>query len=245
VTVSNVNEATVISSNGGGNSASISVNENSTVVTTVASTDPDGAPPTYSISGGADAAFFAIDSATGALSFVTAPNYEVAGDANGDNVYEVIVAASDGTLSDTQALSVSISNVNEAPVISSNGGGNSASVSVNENSAVVTTVASTDPEGAALIYSISGGADAASFTINAITGVLAFVTDPNYEAAGDVNADNVYEVVVAARDGALSDTQALGERGQHCGRCNTHRNQRRQHADRHRGGGHASRPSRQ
>ena len=108
---------------------------------------------------------------TGALSFVAAPNYEAAGDADGDNVYEVVVAASDGTLSDTQVLSVTVSNVNEAPVISSNGGGNSASVSVNENSTVVTTVASTDPEGAARTYSIAGGADATRFTINAATGV--------------------------------------------------------------------------
>ena len=58
---------------------------------------------------------------------------------------------------------MTVSNVNEAPVISSNGGGNSASVSVNENSIGVATVASTDPEGAARTYSISGGADASVF----------------------------------------------------------------------------------
>ena len=78
-------------------------------------------------------------------------------------------------LSDTQALSVTVSNVNEAPVIS---GDDTASVGVNENSTVVTTVASGDPEGSALTYSIAGGADATRFTIDAATGVLAFVTAP-------------------------------------------------------------------
>jgi Ca2+-binding RTX toxin-like protein len=124
-------------------------------------------------------------------------------------VYEVVVAASDGVLCDTQALSVTVSNVNEAPVISSNGGGENVSASVNENSKVVTTVASSDPEGSALVYSIAGGADATHFTVDAATGVLEFVTAPNYEGPSDADANNVYEVVVAASDGTLSDTQAL------------------------------------
>ena len=132
------------------------------------------------------------------------------GDTDGNNVYEVVVAASDGTLFDTQALSVTVSNVNEAPVISSYGGGNSASVIVDENSTFVTTVASTDPDGgAAQIYSITGGADAARFAINTTTGVLSLVTAPNYEAPSDTGGNNVYDVVVTVSDGALTDTQAL------------------------------------
>ncbi len=209
ISVTNLNEGVTITSLGGVESAAVSVAENETAVATVSASDLDGDALRYEIAGGSDAASFAIDSVTGALSFVTAPNYEAAGDADGDNVYEVVVAASDGTLSDTQVLSVTISNVNEAPVISSNGGGNSASVSVNENSIGVATVASTDPEGAARTYSISGGADAAFFAIDSATGALSFITAPNHEAAGDANADNLYEVIVAASDGTLSDTQAL------------------------------------
>src|SRR5439155_1690271 len=61
-------------------SASFSLAENSTAVGTVVATDADGTPAnntvSYSISGGADAALFAIDSATGALSFLAAPDYE-------------------------------------------------------------------------------------------------------------------------------------------------------------------------
>ena len=57
-----------ITSNGGGNTASVSIAENSTAVTTVTATDPDaGQTLSYSIIGGADASKFTIDSTTGAL----------------------------------------------------------------------------------------------------------------------------------------------------------------------------------
>ncbi len=64
---------------------------------------------------------------------------------------------------------------NQAPVINSNGGGDSASVNVPENSTTVTTVTAIDPDaGATLTYSINGGADAGRFTINPTSGLLAF-----------------------------------------------------------------------
>ena len=66
------------------------------------------------IVGGADAALFTIDAATGALSFLAAPDFEAPGDADGDNVYDVIVSASDGSFTDTQAIAVTVANVNEA-----------------------------------------------------------------------------------------------------------------------------------
>ena len=211
VTVTNVAEAPVIGSNGGGAAAAISVAENTTAVTTVSATDSDaGTTITYSIVGGADAAKFAIDAATGALSFKAAPDYEFTTDTNLNNVYNVTVRASDGTLFDDQALAVTVTNVNEAPVILSNGGGASASLSVAENTTAVTTVVGGDPELDVVTYSIVGGADAAKFTINAKSGALAFITAPNFEAAGDAGANNVYDVIVRASSfGGLVDDQAL------------------------------------
>jgi hypothetical protein len=85
------------------------VPENTTAVTTVTASDPDaGTTFTYSITGGADAARFAINASTGALSFVTAPNYEAPSDANADNVYDVQVQVSDGALTATQAIEVAV-----------------------------------------------------------------------------------------------------------------------------------------
>jgi hypothetical protein len=59
--------------------------ENTAFVGAVVASDPEGAV-TYSIAGGADAALFTIDATTGALAFVTAPNFETPADAGADNV---------------------------------------------------------------------------------------------------------------------------------------------------------------
>ncbi len=213
VTVIDVNDVTpVITSNGGGATASIMTLENATAVTTVAATDPDLVGTlTYAIVGGADAARFTINPATGVLAFVSAPNFEAPTDAGADNVYDVVVRVSDGINTDTQTIAVTVANVNEAPpVITSNGGGATAALSIAENGAAVTTVTATDADaGTAFTYSISGGADAARFTINATTGVLTFVTPPNFEAPTDVGANNVYDVVVRVSDGGFTDDQAI------------------------------------
>lgn len=200
-----------ITSNGGGVTATISRAENGVSVTTVTATDPDpGTVLTYSISGGADQAKFTINATTGVLAFLSAPNFEAPTDVGANNVYDVIVRASDGTIFDEQALAVSVTNVNEAPAITSNGGGATAAISRAENLTAVTTVAASDPDaGTVLTYSIVGGADQAKFTINATTGALAFVTAPNFEVRGDVGANNVYDVIVRASDGALFDDQAI------------------------------------
>jgi hypothetical protein len=209
VLVGNVDEAVAISSNGGGASAAVAVGENGSAVTVVKASDPDGSAVTYAIAGGADGSRFAIDATTGVLTFVAAPNFEAPEDAGADNVYDVVVSASDGTSTDTQSLAVTVGNVNEAVLITSNGGGAKASVSVGENDRAVTTVAATDPEGSAPSYSIVGGADAARFTIDPRTGVLQFVTAPDHESPGDSNGDNVYDVVVQASDGVHADLQTL------------------------------------
>lgn len=104
----------VITSNGGGPTAAVSVPENTTPVTTVTATDPENAVVTYVISGGADAAKFAIDPMTGALSFITPPDFENPMDVGGDNVYDVQVTATDpSNATDVQDITVTVTDVNE------------------------------------------------------------------------------------------------------------------------------------
>ncbi|OYU72817.1 MAG: hypothetical protein CFE32_22655, partial [Alphaproteobacteria bacterium PA3] len=156
VRISDVNEAPLFVSAG-----SASDYENDSAVIATAATDPDANTIlTYSIIGGADSALFQI-SAAGGLSFRAAPNFETPGDAGGDNIYDVIVQASDGSLTASQSIAVTVTNVNEAP--SSTSG---AAVSVGENTTAVQTVLAGDPEGTALSYSLAG-ADAALFQISA------------------------------------------------------------------------------
>ena len=71
--------------------------ENVSAVTIVTGADVDlpAQALTYSISGGADQARFTINTATGAMNFSAPPDFEVATDANGDNVFVVQVQVID------------------------------------------------------------------------------------------------------------------------------------------------------
>ncbi|MCP1480326.1 VCBS repeat-containing protein [Pseudomonas chlororaphis] len=219
VHIAGSNDLPTITSNGGGTTASISVAENTAAVTTVAATDVDLPAQTlsYSIVGGADAAKFSIVSGTGALSFISAPNFEAPADSGTNNVYDVIVRASDGTLFDDQAIAVTVTGVNDnSPVITSNGGGTTASVNVAENTTAVTTVTATDADlpTQTLSYSIlnTAGTDFGKFSISS-SGVLTFNSAPDYENAQDVggtDGDNAYVVDVQVADGnGGTDTQTI------------------------------------
>ncbi|WP_282756177.1 DUF4347 domain-containing protein, partial [Desulfuromonas thiophila] len=214
VDVAPPNTPPVITSNGGDATAAVNVSENTTAVTTVTATDADpGDSLTYSISGGADQAKFSIDAATGVLTFAGAPNFENPTDVDTNNSYEVIVTATDngdGNLSDTQALTITVTDVNENPVIITNGGGETTTVNVAENSRYVTTVRATDADADNVLYSLTGGADQDKFTINIKTGVLQFIDAPDFETATDSGSNNSYEVQVTASDGnGGSDVQIL------------------------------------
>jgi hypothetical protein len=185
--------------------ANWTVPENGTAVGTVVATDADSPTITYSLVNGVDSARFAINATTGAISFVFPPNFEAPVDVGTNNVYNFTVQASDGTLNTTQAVTVTVTNVNEAaPVITS-----SATFTMAENSTAAGAVTATDADNQTVTYSLVAGGDSAAFTINQTTGVLSFVAAPNFEAPTDAGANNVYDVTVQASDGTLNTTQAV------------------------------------
>lgn len=109
-------------------------------------------------------------------------------------------------------VNISINAINDqTPVITSDGGGDGASLNFLENSTAVTTVMATDGDLPAQIiqYSIVGDTDSGAFTIDAISGDLSFITAPDAETPTDANRDGTYEVIVAASDGSRQDTQTL------------------------------------
>jgi hypothetical protein len=181
-------------------SSTVSVTEHSTAVATINAVDPDlpAQTVTYSISGGADQANFAITS-DGVLTFVTPPDFQSPADAGHDNVYDLLITASDGTgQSSTQAFEVAVTSANfHVPVFTS-----SAVFSIFENTTAIATVKATDADVPVqtVTYTITGGADQLKFVITT-TGVLSFVTAPNFEIPTDVGANNVYDVQVRANDG--------------------------------------------
>lgn len=188
------------------------VSENVTFVQTVVAGDP-AEPVTFSVTGGADQSLFAINPATGTLTFNVAPDFEFPTDADTDHVYEVQVTANDGDGGiDMELLSVTVTGVNDnRPFISSHSGQVKASIDVPENETEVTAVIATDADlpAVTLAYTISGGADAAKFAINSSTGVLTFVSAPDFETPTDTDVDNVYLVVVDVSDGRFNDSQAI------------------------------------
>lgn len=81
---------------------------------------------------------------------------------------------------------------------------------------------STDPQGetengGGLTYTLTDrdgagplGADNDLFTMNPASGLLLFAVDPDFEAPGDADADNDYEVQVTVADsGLLTDIQDI------------------------------------
>ena len=176
VTVTPANDPPIITSDGSGPNANISVAENTTLVTTVTATDVDGDTLNYSITGGVDAAHFSIDNVTGELSFVAPPNYENSADQNGDNIYAVTIRASDGNGGfDNQSLSITVTDVNEFP-ISAISDTDAAANTVNENAISGTTVgvraSATDPDsGDTVSYSLDDNAGGL-FTIDNNTGIV-------------------------------------------------------------------------
>ena len=175
--------------------SAVSVAENQVVAYEAAATDDEGDPLVYSLSG-TDAALFTIDANRGEVSFIAAPDFEMPGDADGDNVYDITVTASDGDNSRNHNVAITVTNENDnIPVFTS-----SAAVSTRENRMTAYEAAATDADGDTLVYSLSG-TDAALFTINANTGEVSFIAAPDFEMPGDADGDNVYDITVTAFDG--------------------------------------------
>jgi predicted acyltransferase (DUF342 family) len=166
------------------------------VVGTVVASDVDaGTTLSYVLSGTGSAAF-AIDANgqitvadAAALDFETTP------------VFNLTVTVSDGSLSSSAAVTINLTNVNEAPVVAPQ------SFSVAENSVngtVVGTVAASDVDaGTTLSYVLSG------------TGATAFAIDANGQITVanssllDFETTPVFNLLVAVSDGTLSTSAAV------------------------------------
>ena len=179
------------------NAATITVNESSTV----------------SINSGNDSALFTVvvsDSVTVRIRFLSSPNFESPADVGSNNGYELSIRATDtaGNFAN-QSITISVTNVDEAPTIGINSSASTHSITQAENSTSVITYTASDVDaGSSLSFSISG-TDSADFAINSSSGVLTFASSPDFEAPIDSDVNNVYSVVITVSDGALSDTQTL------------------------------------
>ena len=211
INLTDENEAPTIT----GGPTSRSVPENSTAVATYTASDVDASDTlTWSVESADDGSFFEISSG-GALSFANAPDFEDKQDAGADNVYNVTVSVTDaGGMSATRAVAVTVTNINEAPEITTVLSTYTA-FNVDENTGtavVIKTYEATDVDASTtLTWSLEGN-DSGDFTITTNTqgqGELKFARVPNHEIPADADTMNDYDVTVKVRDnhsGQLSDT---------------------------------------
>ena len=179
---------------------------------TVSAVDPGGASLSYSIEGSNDSGLFEIDTATGELFYIGAgEDFEA-----GTGPFELTVRASDGglsvdttvTVTVTDVLETSLQLVQQPPAFGVQG----YAFTLPENTDGSTTrvslgaVSASDPEGAALSYTIEGGNASGLFEIDAASGELF------YTGAGEdfETGPGSFELTVRASDGDLfTDTTVV------------------------------------
>ena len=193
INVTDVNEAPEFpSTETGARSIPENTETNTNIGGPVEATDPDvGDTLTYAL-GGTDARSFDIDTSTGQLQTKAALDLETTPS------YTVTVTASDGSLSNTQEVTITVTGENETPEVA---GETTVNYAENREDAVAEYTA-TDPEKATIQWSLTGD-DAGDFSISG--GALTFNSPPDYEAPADADTNNVYRVTVTASDGSLSD----------------------------------------
>jgi parallel beta-helix repeat protein len=177
ITVVNVNQPPVLSPIG-----PQTVNEGQPLTLSVSATDPDGDALIYTASPLPTGATFTSQT----LSWT--PTVTQAGS------YPVTFSVSDGTLTDSESVTITVVNVNQPPVLSPVG-----NQTVNEGQLLSVTVSATDPDGDPLTYSASPLPSGA--TLNPVSG--AFAWTPTFTQAGS------YPLTVMVNDGDLTDTELV------------------------------------
>jgi len=194
------------------NSITFSIAEN-TAISTNAATISVNESSTITITSGTDSARFTLvtsDSVTARIRFAAIPNFEAPADVGTNNVYDISVRATDaaGNIAN-QSISITVTNVNEAPSISSPSVNETHTITQAENISTVVTYTATDVDTATTLSWSLSGTDAADFAINSSSGALAFSSNPDFEAPADSDTNNSYIVIITVSDGSLTDTQTV------------------------------------
>lgn len=196
----------------GAATAEITVNENQTVVTTPTVTGATTA--VWSISGGVDAAKFTIDPATGAISFVAAPDFEAPTDSalNGTNTYELIVQVLDTATNktSTQTITVRVADLGTSFTNTNSVVNSKAAYTYEYNEKSTTTaVLGTVSTSATSTFAITGGDPNGWFAINN-SGQITLTTLGAASVANDYLAlDNSHQLQIQATSGGETSTIAV------------------------------------
>ncbi|WP_420444570.1 cadherin domain-containing protein [Candidatus Poriferisodalis sp.] len=198
VTVTDENEPPRIT---GPPTVNVVENRGGTVASFAANDPESGESVTWSLSS-PDGSFFSIDTA-GRLSFDSPPDHE----ARRGNTYYVTVHAADSMqLTDSRSVTVTVTNIDEMPVITSG----PASVTVTEGPVgSLAAYEAFDPDVADTVSWTLTGNDHGALRIGRDTGVLEFVNEPDFEQPADADRNSIYQVTVNATGGSKLATLAV------------------------------------
>ena len=186
IVVNATNDAPVITQ---GETTSLTAAEDSFLVTSLNATDADGNDLTWSISQQPENGTATIEgSGTGTVQAIG-----FRGDTNFNGTDSFVVAVTDGTETDTITVNVTVTAVNDAPVI---GEGETASLTTAEDTTGSITLTATDIEGDSLSWTI--GTAATQGTASVVDGNV------SYEPNVSINGSDSFTVVVS--DGTDTDT---------------------------------------
>ncbi len=184
VTINPVNDAPVLAT------GDQMVDEQAELSFMANATDVDLNTLTYSIDANSVSNGMSIDSSTGAITWTP--------DEDQDGTYQVTITANDGSLDGTETITVTVAEVNVAPVLSAIDNQMGA-----ERTELTFTASASDADLPAntLEFSLDANSVSDGMVINASTGVFSWT--PTVTQAGN------YTVEVTVSDGALSDTQSF------------------------------------
>lgn len=175
ITVNDINTTPVLAS-----IANRSVDENALLTFGVTATDADGDALTYS------AQNLPVGAAFTNTTFTWTPTYDQGG------TYYVTFNATDGILTDSQTVTITVNNTNRAPVMTTID-----DRSVNETATLTINVFATDGDADALTFNAQNMPAGATFNANT------FTWTPTYDQAG------IYSVTFNATDGQATDSQTV------------------------------------
>ncbi|MBI3873403.1 MAG: Ig-like domain-containing protein, partial [candidate division Zixibacteria bacterium] len=185
ITVTNVNLAPVLAPIG-----AQSVNENQNLNFLISATDPDSTIPTFSGENMPSGATLT-GNGNGTATFNFTPTFFQSG------VYNVRFICSDGSLTDSEVVAITVNNVNRNPILAAIG-----AQSVDEGQNLNFLISATDPDSTLPTFTAENLPANATLTGNG-NGTATFNFNPNFTQSG------VYNVRFIASDGALADSEIV------------------------------------
>lgn len=179
ITVNDVNRPPILYSIG-----NKTVSENHVLVFTILGSDPDNDLRIYSATGLPTGATFNPST----RKFLWIPTFDQAG------TYNVTFAVSDGLLSVSETITITVNNVNRAPIINPIG-----NKTIGEHYVLSFNISGDDPDGDMLAYSASGLPSGASFD----SSIKKFLWVPTFDQAGTYNA------TFSVSDGSQSASETI------------------------------------